>query len=68
MRGPHQTEKLFWKITVYGFLCDYATKTVNEVRVLNLDFKNRKSTLFDVSYNHLSIPDAINRIASKMEG
>ena len=63
-----QNEKLFWKITVYGFLCNYATETVKKVHVLKLDFKNRKSTLFNTSYNHLSIQDAINRIASKMEG
>lgn len=61
-------QKLFWEITIYGLLCDYAKKVVTEIRILHLDFRNRRSILYAVLMDsNLSIEEAINRAARKME-
>lgn len=33
-----KAHKLFWKISVYGILCDYSTMTVTEVSKIEMDF------------------------------
>ena len=62
---------LFWKIHVYGLLCDYSNMTVTEVLKLELDFKNKRSILYNmliIGPSGLTIEEAIIRIVSKIEG
>ena len=63
-----KAHKLFWKISVYGILCDYSTMTVTEVRKLEMDFRSKQSVLYELGMktSGFTIEEALVRIASKI--